>query len=311
LIGESSSSSAAGRAWSPDGTEIAASSYAGYLRAFKADGSGYREIGEEYEPGPDAGIDWEPGYDDPGDKKGTIKGQVKDKLGVDTIVRATVSLYQQNSHLRSKRSSETEDEYQAFVKSKITLVQTTSISKDSTFKFNNVPYKKLFKIVGSRNWCRAYYTIEVTGAEADVDADAHGGYPVLHFAKKAVYNVVVDSENTLELYDLSYIDTKRKLIASLSAISENNYKGVESPLSAYLTNVGSGTVKQTDAVIEGIRRGILAERIVNIGANGANDLLKVILEGVASLLADAYKDFADFDSKALTNAKRLKKRSKT
>jgi len=204
-------------AWSPDGTEIAAITTSG-IKAFNVDGSGNRLIAE----GGDwsYGLDWEPIFDDPGDKKGTIKGNAVGGIGQVTIIRATVSLYQQNSQLRSKQNSETDEEYNAYVKSKNTLVQQRSISKKGTFTFYNLPYKQSFNIVGSRNWRDAYYTIEVTGAEADVDADAHDGNPVLHFAEKAVYNVVVDSENTLELYDLSYIETKRKLIASLSAISE-------------------------------------------------------------------------------------------
>lgn len=302
-------------AWSPDGTEIAGITSAG-LTAFKADGSGNRVI--IYEGVSSGGLDWESGYDDPGDEKGTIWGWVKDKLGVDTIARGTVSLYRQNSNLRSKRSSETEAEYNAYVKSKITLVQQTSISEDGTFKFYNVPYKKSFDIVGSRNWHTANYTIEVTGAEADVDADAHGGNPVLYFAQKAAYNVKVDSENTLELNDLSYIETKRRLITSLSAISENNYKGAEAPLSTYLTNVESGKVEQTDAVIEGIRRGILAERTANVGASenaeaekegpkgGIKGLLKIILKGLATLIAEMWKDIPFGEADRIKNAKEWK-----
>ena len=297
-------------AWSPDGTEIAAITVSG-IKAFKADGSDYRVITND---GEGLHLDWEPGYDDPGDLKGTIEGEVKDVKGVETITRGTVNLYRQVLSLQPKQSDQSDDAYKDYVKAMtIGRVRQTNISKDGKFKFYNVPYKQTFTIVGSKNWRDAYYTIEVTGAEADVDKDIYGD-SILHFVEKSAYNVKVGSKNTIELDDLPNIGAKRQLITKLSTISNNNYKGAESPLSTYLTNVESGKVEQTDAVSEGIRRGIWAERTAYFGAIDTEELLKGMLKGVGTLIAEMWKDIPFGTADSIKDAKKLKeaidKRSK-
>jgi len=298
-IGEWAGSSLA---WSPDGTEIAGITSGG-LFAFKADGSGYRVIASG-EGDSSSGLDWEPGYDDPGDRKGTIEGQVKDAKGVETITRGTVNLYKQVLKLKPKESDQSDGSYKAYVKGLTTRVQQTNISKDGTFKFYNVPYQQSFDYFG-KYWHTAYYTIEVTGAEADVDQTTYGT-PVLHFEEKSAYNVKVGSKNTIALDDLSYIETKRRLINSLSEISPNNYQGAEAPLSTYLTNVESGNVEQTDAVKEGIRRGIWAERTADFGTIDTKELLEGMLKGIGTLVAEMWKDIPFGEADSIKDAKKWK-----
>jgi len=243
----------------------------------------------------------------PGDAKGTIEGEVVSGVGQVTITRATVSLYRQNGFLREQQSGETDDEYKAYVKSMNTLVQQTRVSDKGKFTFYDVPVLQSFDITGSKNWRTSYYTIEVTGAEADVDEKTFG-MPVFYFSSKAKYNVRADtSDNTIQPGVFAEIGMKKELVNDLSNLSENHYKAVEQSIEVYLDDLESGKKEKTDVVLEALRRGIWAEKVVREGANDANDLLKAMLEGIANLLADLYKDRLNFDSDALTRAKKLKK----
>lgn len=219
--------------------------------------------------------------------------------GID-ISRGRVILLAQDGYLRARAADETDAEYEAYVAEHTTAIRAADLGGSEQTVFEHVP---VLRDDGRGFAQRARYTVRVLDAEADVD-EAIFGTPLFIFQPASLTNATVTSEPELRLQPLEEIGRKRSLVERLSALSPTHYRFVEEPLVPYL----DGLSAPTPAQVEGLRRGIWAERVTLETADYARTTANLGLENLGGLLGNLIDDFAEFDSKAVRESSALRDR---
>ncbi len=155
----------------------------------------------------------------------------------------------------------------------------------------------------------AYYTVEVTGAEAEEPVDLavpDGETRTVYFSNATVRNVRADpeppgAETPVALDPLDEISVKEGLVVELSKAGPNHYGATEEAVQRFLEGVKA---TKTPEELEAVRRGILAERLVLGGARFAKPLIETMLGAFENLMGDLVDELQFKKGKALTEAEK-------
>lgn len=248
--------------------------------------------------------------------RGTIEGVVESAQPTVTeipklVERGTVNLYALEAPVRAQDAGESDEDYADYleeVKDSRTLVRSTRI-EDKLFKFENVPVFRRSN-GGAGAYTNIPYTLEVVNAETDEpaldenDEVIPGEFTPLIFAPATFNNVAVFQPNILiELDNLEVLGLKRRILGEVLEAGPVRYPAAEAAAIAFLDQLESGS-GPTPEQLEGIRRGILAERIVRDGARFSRDLSKEMLGSFGTLLADLYGDLTNYSSQSVVESRR-------
>ncbi len=249
--------------------------------------------------------------------KGEIKGQLKSSLEISTpddndVQNATVALFRQEGFVSDKKPNELFSNFQESLK-KLGRKQVGDIKKiepddKGKFSFKDLPLITPFSLNGATAFRPAYYTVEVTGGKTVACTDcvklkdgkvSVEGTETVHFSNNVKVNTKPDTKEPVEhkilLTPLDGIDKKMELVIALgtSTMSPNNYKPVEAEVERFLEKIKEGKQEITPELAEGLQRAILAETVVLDGAMFADSLLKLMLKGLGTVLADVFDDLAN------------------
>ncbi len=223
----------------------------------------------------------------PASETGVIKGKLVDRSNNIVIKRALVYLNRQVGLIRNKLANESDLAYEIYLRNTTSRIARAPLEEDSTFEFKDVP---LFtRMEGSSDaWQGAAYTIEVVYAQAD--NTFLPGTPVIHYKSKMVHNIAPQDGNdpavVVGLDGISSIAAKRDVATQLSNISTNNYRAIETNVLQRLAKLESGELPLTAEAEEGVKRAVWAESMAREGARQAEDLIKVMLQGLGSTVTD-------------------------
>lgn len=263
--------------------------------------------------------------------RGDIKVKVKssaqlvlpnEMLDPTTIERATLQLIQQPKYLRPQAPGETHEEYLQFLADNrgrpIGDPKILSFAHEGEYTWSGIPFNELVGRGDARHWQNLYYTVEATGVEVDeVDIDQEEPIdPAItvttYFVDNAGVNFKPDLtedliENEIEVDPFDGIGAKEALISSLTKVCLENHTTVENLAQFYLNQIKDGTLEKTDERLEGLRRGVMGERVVLIGAHLARDLLDAMFDGLGNLLQNLIEEISGKRGAGKAQARRNKR----
>ncbi len=222
------------------------------------------------------------------------------------IDRAVVQLVQQQGYIRRRGSRESDADYRDYLRSipKIPIgpPQIVQPANNSVVIWRNIPINQQVDVGPSSQWRRFRYAVEVSSAETDEIDLEQPNQPLdpnitvtTYFTDGFAANISpsrseIPPVRDLEVSPLDAIGIKQSLISSLVEICPENYTGVENLVQVYLNQIKDGTVASSDAVLEGLKRGVLAERVTLFGAHLARDLLDAMMDGLSNLLTNLIEE---------------------
>jgi hypothetical protein len=240
-----------------------------------------------------------------------------------SIDRAVVQLYRQAGYARQQQNGETDTEYRAYLstlrREPVFSPQVVTTSWDSEMSWLGVPLNELVGTGGAQHWQDVIYGIEVRKAETDELDLEQNNDPldptitiVTYFTDQIVPNVRADVDAnplpyTIELNPLDGIGAKEGLVDSLSMACPENFAATENLVQLYLNQLKDGSIEKTDPVLEGLKRGILAERTTLFGALFARDLIDAMMDGLVNLLQNLVEEVTGKKGAGKAQAARKKK----
>jgi len=242
----------------------------------------------------------------------------RDPMSID---RATVQLVQQPTYLRPQSPGESDADYIAFLRDNrgtpIGDPKVLTPAHKGTFTWTGVPFNELVTRGDVRNWQNLFYTVEVRGVEVD-EIDLSQEEPVdpdvtitTYFAEGAAANVKPAltenvTTNTVQVTPFDGIGAKEGLVTSLTDICPENHILVENLVQFYLNQIKDGSLEKTDQRLEGLKRAVLAERVVLFGAHLTRDLLDAMFDGLGNLLQNLIEEISGKRGAGKAQAKRNK-----
>lgn len=246
--------------------------------------------------------------------KGKIEGQVKSDKAF-TVVnnetsfdveQATVTLWKQkDGFIRAQLPGESDEAFQTFLQSKKITPKSETINpdEDGKFSFDDVALFELAGNGGSKFTLPVYYTLEVTNAESkelirdtdfDFDPENPDNFRTLYFASNTSENIRPDKGTvTVSLIPFDGIGAKLGLVNTLGTSSFSNYIPDEVAVEIFINELAGDPEKMTPEIQEGLKRAILAERVVRDGVIFADQLLEILLKGLGTVVADAFDDIVN------------------
>ncbi|MBW1800076.1 MAG: hypothetical protein JRJ85_05030 [Deltaproteobacteria bacterium] len=109
----------------------------------------------------------------------------------------------------------------------------------------------------------------------------------------------------IELIASPILNVKRTIADSLIKLSSNNYKPTEENVIKYLTELQDRFDDLQDKEIESIKRAIVAEKIVQLAAFEAQEILRELIKGLVAMIVDLTDDLIEFQTKQLELYNRL------
>lgn len=208
--------------------------------------------------------------------------------------KANFNLYLQDGFIKDQQPGESDETFQQRISATRKLVKQCNdcnlSNKSGKFSLNIIPLLELISTGGSKVLRPAFYTLEITGVEAEeIDVSSETGETnTVIFTDSIVRNLRSDidepyAEKLIEVTPIDEIGKKEKLVVELSKIGPNNYSVTEAEVQQFLEEVKA---TKTAEELEAIRRGILAERIALSAARFAEPLITTMLGGFENLVKD-------------------------
>lgn len=223
------------------------------------------------------------------------------------VHRAVITIYSQPSGwIRSQKPGELAIDYHKYVRSQLgAQVQRIVMTETDAGQFSTQLLQAV-KLQNTGVLRHAYYTIEVSAAETDewVMDDEHNvdtsRTQPLNFLTLIQPNVRVPTADlVLNLQPADEPAIKRNLAENLSGKGPNYWAPIETQVINHLDNLELSPVTR-----EALRRAILSERSVLMGAEFADIFIKEMLTSIGNLLAEIYGEIAKKESDALREAKK-------
>ncbi len=229
------------------------------------------------------------------------------------IQQASVTLFKQTGFIRAKKPDETEKEFEAFLKdhgrTQVSSKKLKPIDK-GRYDFLELPIFDTTSTGASTSVRPIYYTVEVTNAETEEivpDIDDKGGITgdkteTLYFSNSSNINIRPDIDIVkASLLPFDGIGVKLELIEALGTSTFSNYIPIENDAKNFVEelvknpeNKDDKNEKFTPEVQEALKRAIWAERVTLDGARFSDKLLEIMLNGLATVIADLFDDVANF-----------------
>jgi hypothetical protein len=259
------------------------------------------------------------------DSTGTIEGTAVSNTETFTetdyeVHQATVVVFEQrNGTVRLQGDVESDDDYDDYLRERgqreIRRVQverrrdgSDSFGAPGRFVVEGLPIFRFLEDLAVARWGGIWYTVEVRDAETDERIPLQGGgtepNKLLFRSGRAVNVRPDDAPVEIGLDPFGEIGVKRRLIETLTGVCPIHYGPPEEDATAFLDGVEGGEV--SDNIDEAIRRAAWAERSVRGAESLAEELIGVSVDGLATLLADAFSDFVKFQRTEIANAKKAK-----
>jgi hypothetical protein len=236
------------------------------------------------------------------------------------VFDGTVILSVQDSFIRGKRPTESDEAYAEYVDTvprRAVAEYTLNPNLPGFFQFDNVP---VFERNDRGTLVFLEYSVEVRGASAvqylldengDRIPDGSGGEKSipLEFFDETVFNVR-PSEPSDTPFDVEVLMSpigelaiKLDLVDKLQRVAENAYEPIETEVATYLEGFSDGSIPFEGAPFEGLKRAVWAERAVFFGTDVARQLLDVMGESASSMAGDVYDFFDVWRQKDLKKAR--------
>lgn len=233
-------------------------------------------------------------------QQGRLAGTVRVHTPDTVPDEARVTLFLQDGTARAQAPSESDTDYRNYLITVSEPIAQTETGPDGSFAFNQLP---IFRPVTTPSGRRvrggaARYALVVTDGNVTVDPVVFGT-DSLPLEQGLRTNLGVPNESvTLTLRVLDELQAKRRLIASLSARGPKHYAPIEQRVASYLDSFSG-----SPAALEGLRRGILAERIVDQAAAAAKPLIDLATAVLVGRLIDVVSAWIKVDSEAVSRSK--------
>ena len=179
------------------------------------------------------------------------------------------------------------------------------------FTFEDIPVYQYTQIGDLNARIPIYYSIFISNASAIEYIQGQDGeeyiYDIDYFNKVERNLKVSDFQNyKIPLDPFLGLETKTELVTSLINSSEEHYGPIERQVQENFLNpiLNNAEEEISLSTSESLKRSIHAERIVDEATKYADQLIKLMLEGLANFISDLIGDKVKFESKDLASAKR-------
>ncbi|MFO0723579.1 MAG: hypothetical protein U1E65_07355 [Myxococcota bacterium] len=202
------------------------------------------------------------------------------------FVGAQLTVFEQPKALREKMSGESDRDYSAYLHqalSSATVVASAAVGPDGRAAFDLPVWKGGG---ASPHLERRLYAMVMTSADGAVDLG--GQSAPLYYADRSIPNIKVPAAPDVPLVSIDYPAQKIAIAEQLITECPVSYGPVETQVKQFIeAQLAAGT--PSDAVLEGIRRGIWAERTDLSAVQSARSFVSGGLEALVNLLIEVIK----------------------
>jgi hypothetical protein len=226
------------------------------------------------------------------DLRGNIDFTVSSDLPLDLVETpfhpsGQFNLMHQRSEIRARMPLESDEDWNTYldsVKDQLFYAASAPDFNAGQFTFTELPQFDVLKI-GDREVLRpARYSMLFRGL--NVEEYVTGSNPLVTqftlFSGADEFNIQTGENIPLTVTPLDGIPIKKNLISELGLMSPANYFGPENLALLHVNNLEAGS--PSPAQLEGLKRAILAERVIRDGGRFANAQIKAMLDGLNAIL---------------------------
>ncbi len=235
------------------------------------------------------------------DLRGSIHFSVSSDLPLDLVEMpfqpsGQFNLLRQSGVVRNRMPLETDEDWNSYlesIKEVFSFQDAKPVFDFGLFRFDNLPLFDVLK-VGTRNVVRpARYSLQIRGL--NVEEYVTGSNPLVtqftKFSNADAFSIQTGETIPMTVTPLDNIPIKRNIIDQLSLMSPTRYIGPENLALAHVNDLESNGPSPPQ--LEGLKRAILAERVIRDGGRFAEQQIKSMLDGLNIVLSSIIDEVLD------------------